>query len=72
MIYAIFGIPILLMVLADLGKLLTRVIKYAFNKLRLVFWRLFRRKGAQKTRKIISDNTNQVSLHLMCTHHKYA
>lgn len=61
MIYAIFGIPILLMVLADLGKLLTRVIKYAFNKLRLVFWRLFRRKGAQKTRKMISDNTNQVS-----------
>lgn len=62
MIYAIFGIPILLMVLADLGKLLTRVIKYAFNKLRLMFWRLFRRKGAQKTRKMISDNTNQVSI----------
>lgn len=59
MIYAIFGIPILLMVLADLGKLLTRIIKYAFKKFRCLFNKLLRKKSSLKTRKLISDNTNQ-------------
>ncbi|KAH8018758.1 hypothetical protein HPB51_011509 [Rhipicephalus microplus] len=32
--YALFGIPLLLMVLADLGKLFTRLIKLAFSTIR--------------------------------------
>lgn len=59
MIYAIFGIPILLMVLADLGKLLTRIIKYAFKKFRYLYNKLLKRKTSVKTRKLISENTNQ-------------
>lgn len=59
MIYAIFGIPILLMVLADLGKLLTRIIKYSFKKFRYLYNKLLRRKTSLKTRKLISENTNQ-------------
>lgn len=59
MVYAIFGIPILLMVLADLGKLLTRIIKYAFKKFRYLFNKLLRRKSSLRTRKLISDNTHQ-------------
>lgn len=59
MVYAIFGIPILLMVLADLGKLLTRMIKYAFKKFRYLYNKLLRRKASVRTRKLISDNTNQ-------------
>lgn len=59
MLYAIFGIPILLMVLADLGKLLTRIIKYAFKKFRYLYNKLLRRKSSVRTRKMISDNTNQ-------------
>lgn len=59
MVYAIFGIPILLMVLADLGKLLTRIIKYTFKKFRYMYNKLMRRKESLRTRKLISDNTNQ-------------
>lgn len=59
MIYAIFGIPILLMVLADLGKLLTRIIKYAFKKFRYLYNKLLKRKSSVRTRKLISENTNQ-------------
>lgn len=59
MIYAIFGIPILLMVLADLGKLLTRIIKYTFKKVNYWYNKLLHRKASIRTRKIIQDNTNQ-------------
>jgi len=59
MVYAIFGIPILLMVLADLGKLLTRIIKYSFKKFRYLYNKLLKRKASLRTRKLISDNTNQ-------------
>lgn len=59
MVYAIFGIPILLMVLADLGKLLTRIIKYAFKQFNYLYNKLLRRKASVRTRKLISDNTNQ-------------
>lgn len=60
MIYAIFGIPILLMVLADLGKLLTRIIKYAFKRFRYLYNKLFKKnKTTIRTQKLIKDNTNQ-------------
>lgn len=59
MIYAIFGIPILLMVLADLGKLLTRIIKFAFKQSRNLYNKCMNRKSSLRTRKMISDNTNQ-------------
>lgn len=59
MIYAIFGIPILLMVLADLGKLLTRIIKFAFKQFRNLYNKCMNRKSSLRTRKLISDNTNQ-------------
>lgn len=59
MVYAIFGIPILLMVLADLGKLLTRIIKSAFKKFRNLYYKCLSRKSSVRTRKLISDNTSQ-------------
>lgn len=59
MVYAIFGIPILLMVLADLGKLLTRIIKFTFKKFRYLYNKLLGRKASIRTRKLISDNTSQ-------------
>ena len=59
MVYAIFGIPILLMVLADLGKLLTRIIKYAFKKFRYFRNKLLGRRASVRTRKLITDHSNQ-------------
>lgn len=43
--YACVGIPLLLMVLADLGRLFTRMIKYGFKSLRKLFM-------AKKLRKV--------------------
>jgi len=61
MVYAIFGIPILLMVLADLGKLLTRIIKFAFKKFNYIYAKLLSRKAPVRvrTKQLISDNTHQ-------------
>ncbi|UYV71700.1 hypothetical protein LAZ67_9000077 [Cordylochernes scorpioides] len=53
MIYAIIGIPLLLMVLADLGKLFTRAIKVVFFYIRLFYYtgrcRKARRMGRRAT-----------------------
>ena len=37
-VYACIGIPLLLMVLADLGKLFTRAVKYVLKTIRRVFY----------------------------------
>lgn len=61
MIYAIFGIPILLMVLADLGKLLTRIIKFMFAKSRYYYKQFLSRKETIRTRKLIDKRKSQAS-----------
>lgn len=55
-IYAFIGIPLLLMVLTDLGKLFTRGIKFIFK----IFRRIYYTRQLQKMRKATKERT-QVS-----------
>lgn len=60
MIYAFFGIPILLMVLADFGKLFTRGIKFLFKFIRRLYYTRSLRKMRQVGRDAKEEST-QVS-----------
>ena len=65
-IYACIGIPLLLMVLADLGKLFTRIIKHVLKKIH----QLLNAKKLKKVRKAGRRATivQQVRQEMMMTH----
>ena len=48
MVYAFFGIPLLLMVLADMGRIFTRGIKFLFKYIR----RLYYLRSFRKVRRV--------------------
>lgn len=52
-IYAFIGIPLLLMVLTDLGKLFTRGIKFVFK----IFRRIYYARQLRKMRKATKERT---------------
>ncbi|KAH9424644.1 hypothetical protein DERP_013067 [Dermatophagoides pteronyssinus] len=65
-IYAFIGIPLLLMVLTDLGKLFTRGIKFIFK----IFRRIYYTRQLQKMRKATKERTQFVSQKIDDVHRK--
>ncbi|XP_046910006.2 TWiK family of potassium channels protein 18 isoform X1 [Dermatophagoides farinae] len=65
-IYAFIGIPLLLMVLTDLGKLFTRGIKFVFK----IFRRIYYARQLRKMRKATKERTQFVSQKIDNVHRK--